>query len=117
MEKCRICQSDGPFHKSYLANSNFLCKNCATESVRACRLRDPARLIHYRASNALKDKNITLELVASVLERCQFRSVMSGETDITELCLVPLFRDVVITEFNCVILTKSEARKYRKTLK
>lgn len=111
---CRRCKSSGPFHKSYLAHSNYLCKKCASRSVKECRLRDPARLIAYRAYNALHC-SVPKSFVQNVLQRCHFQSVISGERDPMKLCMIPFYRDIPLQEWHCIIVTRQEARSIRKS--
>lgn len=107
---CRKCHESGPFHPSYLARCNYLCKACASAAVKECRTRNPARLLAYRAHNVLRCPTITVEFVQEVLERCQFRSVISGEQDVNLLCLVPFFKDIPPEPWHCLIVTRYEAK-------
>ena len=117
MEKqytCRQCKSNGPFHPSYLAHSNYLCKPCASKSVKECRTRDPARLLAYRAYNTFR-LPITRQMVQIVLERCHYQSVISGENDPDQLCMVPYYKDIPVEEWHCLIVTRQEARSLYKS--
>ncbi len=104
---CRRCHSTGPFHQSYLANHNYLCKQCACSSVKECRLRDPSRL---RASNSQR-KKVSQEIVSQILSRWKNKSVLSGESDVNQLCIIPYFRDVPMSEWNGIVVTRREARR------
>jgi hypothetical protein len=113
---CRTCKSNGPFYPSYIAHHNYLCKQCACKSVKQCRLRDPSRLIAYRIYNTQRRKKtghvVSYELVCKILKHWEFKSALSGEKDLNQLCIVPYFRDLPLSEWNNIVLTRHEARRF-----
>lgn len=113
--ECRNCHSPGPFNESYAKVYNWLCKKCASQRAQTYREADPVRLVAYRWYNLLRRRGFTQHQVAEqtrqILERCNFQSVISGETDSSKLCIAPFFRDISpLNHWNCVIVTQQEAR-------
>lgn len=49
-----------------------------------------------------------------ILRRCNFKSVMGDENDLTKLCIVPFYRDIPIEEWHCILVTRQEARALRE---
>lgn len=109
---CRVCGSSGPFNPSYLARQNYLCKSCASKSVKECRGRDPLRLLAYRFYNSHRNEKLPQDLVTNVLKIWESKSVLSGEADLAKLCIVRYFKDLPISEWNSVVLTQREARRF-----
>lgn len=114
---CRVCHSAGPFYEAYLAHSNYLCKSCASKAIIKHRKQDAARLLAHRLYNALRRSNVdcnleerSVDAVKSVMERCSHRSVISGEEDTNQLCVIPYFRDIPLQPWHCIIVTTKEAR-------
>jgi hypothetical protein len=113
---CRSCKSSGPFHPSYIANHNYLCKPCASKSVKECRLREPSRLMTYRVYNSQRlkknGKAVSQDFVSNILTQWEFKSVISGEKDVNQLCVVSYFKDLPMSEWNSIVLTRREARRF-----
>ncbi len=116
---CRVCQSEGPFYEAYLAHSNYLCKACACANVIKNRKQDAAHLLAHRLYNSLRrqckenvatNDNRSTEAVQRILDRCKNSSVISGEADPNQLCVIPYFHDIPMEEWHCVIVTQQEAR-------
>lgn len=137
---CRVCRGDGPFYESSRAN---LCKDCSRRAAKARRLQSPESLLAYRWYNSQRRRlgkaqkwiKEDKHAVRRVLERCNYRSVISGADDVELLCIVPYFRksaemttaddqhasledmstdiDMHIQkqEWNYVLVTQGEARK------
>jgi hypothetical protein len=110
---CRKCHSDGPFYPSWELRSNYLCKKCASAAVKESRTRDPARMLAYRATQNL-GCHVPSSMVERVLQRCQYRSIISGESDPNILCLVPYFRELPLEDWHCLIMTRYEARAFAR---
>lgn len=110
---CRKCGLNGPFYKSYVKRGNYLCKVCASAAVKESRARDPARRLAYRASQAL-GCHVATDFVKTVLERCEYKSIISGADDMNILCMVPCFREQPLEEWHCVIMTRYEARQFAR---
>lgn len=113
---CRTCGSNGPFYPAYIKNHNYLCKDCANKSVKRCRDRDPIRLMTYRTYNSSRKNNehnvVTYEFVSDILKRWNYKSVISDEKDLNKLCIVHYFRDLQLSSWNSVVLTRVEARRF-----
>lgn len=113
---CNHCGSNGPFYVSYLARSMYVCTSCASKKVVACRRSKPHSLLAHRFYNALRNQGIkcpTLtcsKTVKRILERCNHRSVISGECDVNRLCIHPFYRNRQPEEWHCVVVTQTEAR-------
>lgn len=111
---CCKCESQGPFHQH--RRGRPICKACTLRSIHACRTRDAAHLLAYRWYNAqrrrgIKETRQQPQVVERILRQCQFKSVISGETDMRKLCVAPYFRNLPSEpEWNCVIVTRKEAQ-------
>jgi hypothetical protein len=114
MHPCRRCNETGPFYRSYTDHSNYVCKACASILVAESRKRDPQRLLAYRWYNALRRRGIYHSNVAGdvalIVKRWTLQSVISGETNINQLCIFPFFSDLPVAPWHCVIVTMREAR-------
>ncbi len=113
---CRRCQGHGPFYKSYTDHHNYVCKACASTLVAESRTQDPARLLAYRWYNALRRRGVQsrqqADTVRAILNQWGTASVIGGERDVAELCIMPFYRDAPLLQepWNCVVVSRHEAR-------
>lgn len=122
MHLCHKCQSQGPFYPSFATRGIWICKACTLETTKAHRMRDPQSLLSYRLYNAERRRGVRKcrqrpALVGRVLKQFNYRSAISGESDIQKLCIAPYFRqhasnneEEELAEWNCVLVTCKEAR-------
>lgn len=112
---CRTCAAAGPFYECFLNQHNHICIPCAQQAVQLYRKQDPATLLAFRWYNALRGRGIKgkrlKETARRIYERCGGKSVISGNDNVDELCIVHVRDDVSeLDESNCVLVTAREAR-------
>ena len=96
-----------------------LCKACISKKRVKRNETDPMRLIEMRFRSSLSAKNISVpknvdlaELVKRVCVRWENKSVISGEEDMTKLCITGYRRiqsGVMPVETNLILTTSSES--------
>jgi len=53
--------------------------------------------------------------VKTILERYEYKSVCSGEDDIGNLSIMPLFEDIDPAPWHCIVLSKREIKSIAQT--
>lgn len=92
------------------------CRACINKTVRKNRELDPVRNLHFKWRSAVNKRPLepeakhlaSLQTVRSVYERCQHKSVLSGESNHSLLCMASKVKRPR-TEEDLVIITTNEA--------
>ncbi len=99
--QCTQCKAELPDDgKERKRNRPRRCRKCNGEAAIKRRRMDPTRLLAHRFNNSCRrlytDPHPSLwspATVEGIMERCEHKSVVSGETNTDLLCIFPFFKD------------------------
>jgi len=121
---CSQCSAELPDDgKTRKRNRTRRCRKCNGEAAVKRRKEDPVKLLSHRLNNSLRrlytDPPPSLwapATVASIILRCNYQSVVSGETNMDLLCVFSFFKDTtrVPRPEHFVIVTSREAQSIAK---
>lgn len=122
--RCSQCDVElGDDGKTRKRNRTRKCGECVKQAAIKRRRDDPVRLLSHRWNNSCRrlyadppSSMWATATVKAVLERCEYKSVISGETNTELLCVFTFFmaRDFLPTIEQLVIVTSREAQSISK---
>ncbi len=114
--RCRVCSKYRPILPSRVANHNWICNSCAYRQSKS----DFSQYMAKKLSVTLRKKGYRppypgVTFARAVLKKCESQSVMSGDTNVKNLCLVLLDPQKGWTLENAVVVTSAEAGALSRT--
>jgi hypothetical protein len=115
MAECQLCGKDEMGVRKSLS---WVCDPCKRQLYTM----DPARYLGRKLERSMRSRGMrkgafpSMDAVIRVIERCQRRSVISGEDDVTRLCLVAIDPSKPLDdEHNMTLVTSAESYALSRT--
>ncbi len=116
MHPCRVCHLEKPISPSRIKTCNWICSSCAnqqrTHDNDACYL--AIKLAGILRKRGIKAPFPSTNFARLVLQKCNGKSVLSGESNVKHLCIVQVDVDGGWTIENAVLVTSAESYALRR---
>ncbi len=118
MRTCRICRDEKPMSPSRIKDRNWICSKCSNRE----QSKDTARYLAKKLSSVLRKQGKSApfpstDFARRVYKKYNGKSVLSGETNVKNLCIVQIDPDAEWTLENAVLVTSAEGYALSRTKK
>jgi hypothetical protein len=113
MSECQLCGKDEMRGAS--KNKNWVCNACKRQLYTM----DPARYLGHKLECSVRRRGgselPTMDTVKRVIEQCHGQSVISGEDDVSRLCLIAVDPSKPLDAHNMALVTSAESYALSRT--